>query len=142
MKLLPNNVGVQATFLDSFVKRWRDSEGIAAFAELNAKVIAGVYENTVDEFLKSLRKLMEYHTATFFLDTLFRYPFVCRTYGLAAGKVITRVSFKLDSHFDPLILDTSLDAFGAQVFRMCRYCGHQLEPGKLLYYCSQCKPKK
>lgn len=118
MKLLPSNVGVQANFLVSFFKGWTERTEDSLYLKLNERVDNGWYSNDVDSFLIVLRTIMNYGAALFFLDTLFRYPFVERYFFIVGRRVRTKVRFNIYSHFYALALDASLDSFGASITKV------------------------
>lgn len=108
MKILPSNVGVQSTFLANFMTEWAASgHDSVKFAKLNSMVVGSYFESSVDEYLVMLRQMMPYMTALYFLDTLFRFPFVDRKFRIVGKKVEAVIRVKITANFSEFTLDGS-----------------------------------
>jgi hypothetical protein len=109
MKLLPSNVGVQASFLSKFMNIWSENLENSEFSCLNENIVAGLWVGSVDTLIKALRQKVPYYVALSMLDVLLSYPFVHREVIIESNKLVTLIRFRPTDKYKSLLLEDLTD---------------------------------
>jgi len=115
MKLTPAHFGVSSNLVISFLTNWYNNSGPYDFTRINTKRLNNIYSSTVEDLLKFLRELLQYHVALLFLDTLFRYDHVKRFLTVEGRRIVSWVEIDLSKNYKDYEFDETRDAFGAKM---------------------------
>jgi len=112
IKLLPAHVGVSENFMEAFMADWRNGTHLLKYSSLSKLLNGTVYSGPVDALYDTVKREMPYMSALYFIDVLFRYPFVKRNINQVRGKVFVAVEFDITRDYKWKSLPYSTDLLG------------------------------
>jgi len=112
IKLLPTHVGVTENFMPAFMNEWAKNRDKGQYKALTPLLQGDVYSGDLDTLYAAVRTDLPYMSATFFMDMLFRYPFVKRDLTVKNGKVDVQVIFDITRDYAWKIIPIDVDLLG------------------------------
>lgn len=100
IRMLPKYTGIAAGFIEKFMRDWKNGTDPPFYAKLDKHVdLERVYSGNVNELLMQVRQVLPYNTALLFMELLFRFPYVQKSYNYLGGQISLEIKVDLTKDY-------------------------------------------